>query len=51
MVRPNGEMLGGLAWTSSDENISMLPAGPVGATHPPRSANSVTFSRPRVHKG
>ena len=45
MVRPNGEMFGGLAWTMRDENMSMLPAGPVGATQPPSSASLVTVSR------
>jgi len=36
-------MFGGLAWTSKDENNSILPAGPVGATQPPFSASSFTF--------
>ena len=51
MLLPNGEIFGGLACTNSEENISILPAGPVGATQPPLSANSRTFSLSKVHKG
>ena len=51
MVLPNGEIFGGLAWTSNEENINMLPAGPVGATQPPLLANSNTLSLSKVQRG
>ena len=51
MLRLKGLMFGGLACTSVEAKTITLPAGPVGATHPPRSASIVTVSRSSVHSG
>ena len=51
MLRPMGLMLGGLACTRVEAKTMTLPAGPVGATHPPRSASLVTVARSSVHSG